>query len=398
MNHHLPTWLSEPALQQLFTATHAAGGELRVVGGAVRDFLLTREGGDIDLATTLLPEQVLELAAAQKWKAIPTGIDHGTVTIVLPERVVEVTTLRRDIATDGRHATVAYTDDWQEDATRRDFTINALYMDAQGEIYDYFRGREDIETRTLRFIGEAAARITEDGLRILRYFRFLAAYGQPPADSEALAAISAKKEMLAALSGQRIAAEMRKLLGVANPAYALRLMRDTGIAPLVFGRDIEPQRIIRLHLLESGADYQTSVWARALLLLPEGREADAAWLSERWKLSRHESAQLQQLVRTPAFDAAAAPHVHTRLLRLDGAPAYLDWLLTQAALTPGIDTAPYVKRAQEFTPPIFPLTAKDLIAQGMQEGKALGDRLRLLESKWEESDYQLTKEALLKSD
>ena len=392
-----PDWLNEPGLQQLFAATQEAGGEARVVGGAVRDFLLGIAGGDVDVASTLLPEATMQLAAAQGWKAIPTGIDHGTVTLVLPERVVEVTTLRRDVETDGRHAVVAYTDDWKADAARRDFTMNALYMDRRGEIFDFFDGRTDLESQTVRFIGEAATRIAEDGLRMLRFFRFLASHGKPPADAAALAAIAERKGMIAQLSGERIANEMRNLLAVPNPAFALRLMVDTGVAAEIFPRAIAPQLLIRLHMLEAQADYQTSVWARVVALLGPAT-ADVEWLSQRWKLARHETKQLAQLVglleSTPAVEGMPR-HAHTRILRLHGAPVYVDWLLVQAALQAGLDIAPYVTLAHDFVPPTFPITAKDLMARGMKEGKALGEALATLEQRWEESDYTLTREALL---
>jgi poly(A) polymerase len=262
----LPDWLRDQPLQQLLAATAAAGGQARVVGGAVRDFLLGSEGGDVDVATSLAPERTMAIAEQQGWKAIPTGIAHGTVTLVLPTRIVEVTTLRRDVTTDGRRATVAFTEDWREDASRRDFTINALSMDAAGNIYDYFDGKTDIAQKRITFIGDAATRIAEDGLRILRFFRFLAMLGTPPADEIALQAISEKKGMLAELSGERVANEMKKLLGAHNPAYALRMMQRTGVTALVFGREIEPSTMIRLQMLEGQADYQCSVWARGLAL------------------------------------------------------------------------------------------------------------------------------------
>jgi len=389
-----PPWLSEAPLQQLFAATRAAGGEARAVGGAVRDWLMAREGADVDVASTLPPEKTIEIALQQHWKAIPTGIDHGTVTVVLPTRVVEVTTLRRDVTTDGRRATVAFTDDWREDAARRDFTINAMSMDAEGKVYDFFDGQKDLAANRVRFIGDASARITEDGLRILRFFRFLATHGKHPADAEALAAIAAHKEMLQHLSGERIANEMRKLLAADAPAYALRLMSEHGVAPLIFSSSIEASRMIRLQLLEGQADYQCGVWARVVCLLSaEGK--DTEWLIARWKLSRNEMKQLMQLVQLPAFVAGAPRHVHTRILRLHGAPVYLDWLLTQAAAGQGVNVAPYVHLAHEFVPPKFPLTAKDLMTSGMAEGKALGDRLAALEKAWEESDYGLDREELL---
>lgn len=388
-----PTWLHENGLQQFFAATKAAGGDARAVGGAVRDFLMDVESGDVDVASTLLPEQTMALAEKEGWKAIPTGIAHGTVTVVLPERILEVTTLRRDVETDGRHATVAYTAQFEEDAARRDFTFNALYMDAEGTITDFFAGRDDLNARSVRFIGDAATRIAEDGLRILRYFRFLASHGKPPADSDALAAIAAKKDMLDQLSGERIAAEMRKLLGVPNPAYALRLMQEQGVAAHVFGQAITPQTMIRLHMVENQAEYQTSIWARLVALVPM---LEVKWIHARWKLSRHELTQLTLLSSLPPFDAAAPKYTHTRLIRLHGAPAYLDWLLGQAAVTPGIDVAPYVSLAHQFVPPQLPVTAKDLLALGMSEGKALGDALSSLEQRWEESDYTLTRDELLR--
>ena len=394
-NHTQPDWLNEAPLRQLLQAIADAGGEARVVGGAVRDHLLGITGGDVDVASTLSPEHVMNIAAKQGWKAIPTGIAHGTVTLVLPTRVVEVTTLRRDVTTDGRHATVAFTEDWREDASRRDFTINALSMDAAGKIYDYFAGQADITAHRVRFIGDAATRIAEDGLRMLRFFRFLASVGKPPADDAALAAIGEKKSMIATLSGERVANEMKKLLNAHNPAYALRLMQSTGTAALVFGQAIEPATMIRLQMLEGQAGYQTSVWARALGLLPHASEAEAGSIITRWKLSRQEAAQLTLLAKLPTVEATAPRHVHTRILRLHGAPAYLDWLLVHAARTAGIAIAPYVHLAHDFKPPIFPLTAKDLLARGMKEGKALGDALAAMEQRWEQSDYTLTKEALL---
>lgn len=540
-----PEWLHEPALQALLKATQDAGGQARIVGGAVRDFLLGREGGDVDVASSLLPEQTMAIAEQHQWKVIPTGIAHGTVTLVLPTRIVEVTTLRRDVTTDGRRATIAFTDDWKEDAARRDFTINALSMDAQGAIYDYFDGQKDIAAQNVRFIGDAATRIAEDGLRILRFFRFLAVFGKPPADADALAAITASCGMVAALSGERVAQEMKKLLSAHNPAYAVRLMEQSGVAAQVFGRAIDPSRMIRLQMLEGQADYQTSVWARALALLPQATNEDAIWLSERWKLSRHEAQQVKLLAAlnepstckgegrvgvefrrhspqtidhartlrtnttevekmlwkklshrqtgyqfrrqhpiqgyivdfactakklaieldggqhgeqeaydrkrtriieaegyrvlrfwnhdilenlegvyaavldalkeqsTPNYPHPTLPltgggqsavqlfnalprHVHTRIIRLHGAPAYLDWLLAEAAKTSGLEIAPYVHLAHDFKPPTFPITAKDLMAKGMKEGKELGDALSTLELRWEESDYMLTKEALLR--
>ncbi len=390
----IPAWLNEPSLQQLFAAVQNADGEARVVGGAVRDFLIGRPGGDIDLATTLPPERVMTLAATQGWKAIPTGIDHGTVTLVLPERTVEVTTLRRDVTTDGRRAVVAYTDDWQEDAARRDFTINALSMDRTGEVFDYFRGRDDLTARRLQFIGDAARRIEEDGLRILRYFRFLAVLGWS-ADAAALGAIAVQKSLITTLSGERIQLEMKKLLRAENPREALRQMAESGIAPLVSHADWSFARLEKLLQVERQYEVAAMPFLRLFALIePDARPEVAAWLVTRWKLSRRCQAAVTYFAAP--MDVPDAATVKERV-RHDARALVIGRLLLAAA-----DTAEprpvtvLIPLAQTWQAPDFPVTAKDLLARGMVEGMALGDTLRVLENRWVESDYTLTKEVLLR--
>ena len=221
---------SRETATQIIRCLHEAGHEAYLVGGCVRDTLLGHASNDIDAATRHLPAAVIDRCKAAGIRTIPTGIDHGTVTAILDEGPVEITTLRRDVSTDGRRATIAYTDNWREDAARRDFTINALYADPlTGAISDYFGGIADLEARRLRFIGDAAARIAEDHLRILRYFRFLARYGDNELDSSAYDACVTAANSLMALSRERIADEMLKLLGVTAPVPALRLMIEGGI-------------------------------------------------------------------------------------------------------------------------------------------------------------------------
>ncbi len=297
-----PEWLDEPGLQRLFAATRAVGGEARVVGGAVRDHLLGRAGGDVDLASTLTPEATMELAKVEAWKAIPTGIAHGTVTLVLPERVVEVTTLRHDVATDGRHAVVEYTDDFAADASRRDFTINALSMDADGAVYDYHGGRADLDARRLCFIGHAAARIAEDGLRILRYFRFMAQLGFT-GDDAALAACADARGMIAELSGERIAQEMKKLLTAKNPAVALQAMAESGLDHAVTKQAWQLTPLHAVIAREQEAGMTPNPWVRLLALMaPDARESTAHYVAERWKLSRAERAALLFLAGTESTD------------------------------------------------------------------------------------------------
>lgn len=388
-----PLWLDEPALQQLFTAIEAAGGEARAVGGVVRDHLLGRSGGDIDLTSSLVPERVMEIATQHGWKAVPTGIAHGTVTLVLPNRVVEVTTLRRDVATDGRHATVAYTDNFEEDAARRDFTINAMSMDRYGQLYDYFGGQEDLAAGQIRFIGDAHKRILEDGLRILRFFRFLATHGTPPADHAAIQACGSHKTMLDRLSGERVQQEMKKLLAAPNPSYALAQM-----SLLAFGEALCQQawQLSMLQpLLQREAQYKQplSPWSRLLVMVPVAqRIAVAQYISVRWRLSRADMQLLEFLTAPPALANDAEVKEALRHYKRD-------WVLASMLLQ-SLDDArlPYAKLlpiARSFDPPIFPVSAKDLLARGMKEGPELGALLRSLELRWADSGYRLKREELL---
>jgi poly(A) polymerase len=235
-----PSWLQQSPVRALIAAFAAVGSPLRFVGGCVRDSLLDRPVKDIDAATPAIPPQVITLLEKSGIKAIPTGIAHGTVTAVIENKHVEITTLRRDAQCDGRHASVEFSDDWREDAARRDFTMNALYLSPQGELFDYFGGLDDARHGRVRFIGEPASRIREDGLRVLRFFRFYAWFGRGAPDAAALEACVAERGMIKRLSGERIQKEMLTLLAAPGPVPALRAMQETGVlaevmlAPLSF--------------------------------------------------------------------------------------------------------------------------------------------------------------------
>jgi poly(A) polymerase len=222
-------WFLKPGLQRIFALLNADGGEARVVGGAVRNALMGMPVADIDMATTLPPQDVVERAQRAGIKAVPTGIEHGTVTLVLDGEGFEVTTLRRDVETDGRHAQVIFGTDWNEDAQRRDLTINALYADASGEVIDLVGGLADIETRNVRFIGDAGTRIAEDYLRVLRFFRFFAHYGSGRPDADGLRASARAKDKMSTLSAERVWSEMKKLLSATDPSRALLWMRQSGV-------------------------------------------------------------------------------------------------------------------------------------------------------------------------
>src|SRR5690606_23717065 len=226
-------WLKAKPLQALFKALNRDGGEARVVGGAVRNTLLGSKVSDVDLATTHLPQETVRLAKEAGFKPVPTGIEHGTITVVVQGHPFEVTTLRQDVETDGRHAKVAFGTDWKADAERRDFTINALYMTADGTIIDDVGGLADIESRTLRFIGDAEQRIREDYLRILRFFRFFAWYGSGRPEADGLRASERLKDGLAQLSAERVWAELKKLLSAPDPSRALLWMRQGGVLNLI---------------------------------------------------------------------------------------------------------------------------------------------------------------------
>jgi len=388
-----PLWLHEPDLQQLFARVQAAGGEARAVGGCVRDHLMQRKAGDIDIACTLLPDAMMRLSTAQGWKAVPTGIAHGTVTLVLPQRVVEVTTLRRDVQTDGRHAEVAFSDNFEEDALRRDFTMNALYMDAWGVITDMVGGTEDIEERRVRFIGDAAQRIREDALRMLRFFRFLATHGQPPVDEAALSAIGAQKILLNDLSGERIQQEMKKLLGAHDPSYALARM-----SVLAMGESLcdAPWQLQLLHPLlqhESQQRLPPNVWVRMMALVPAAQRIHAAqYICQRWRLSRADVQWLEFLTAPPPLNDARQVREALRHYKREWIMAAI---MVLALDNPELHMPSVMPIARSFEPPVFPVSARDLLARGMVEGRELGEHLRALEKRWIDSDYKLGRDELL---
>lgn len=388
-----PDWLAHADIEALLAACARQSITLRFVGGAVRDTVLMREVGDIDAATPSLAAEVQQKLEAEGIKIVPTGLKHGTVTAVLASRHVEITTLRRDVETDGRHAKVEPTTDWQTDAARRDFTMNALYIDAEGELYDYYDGAEDALHGRVRFIGDAAKRIQEDGLRILRFFRFLATHGEPPANGAALAACGDAHWMLEEISGERIAQEMKKLLLAPNPTYALRLMEEANVAAHLFTQPLRIHTLTRLTMLEHTAQTRAGVWGRCAALLQHEDAAPA--IAKRWRLSNKEARSLELLASLPRLKRGDARHMHTCVLRMHGKDIYRDLLLLSAAEGGAFDLAPWMHLADTFVAPVFPLTGPDVKAKGIAEGPAMGETLRRLESLWEESDYTLTREALL---
>ena len=375
-------WLEAAETQRVFDLLSEKGFLIYAVGGCVRNALLGEPVTDIDLATSATPEDVIALAGQSDIKAIPTGIEHGTVTLVVNDSSFEITTFRKDVETDGRHATVAFTDDVVEDARRRDFTMNALYVDRTGAVLDPLDGLADLKSRRIRFIDDATSRIKEDYLRVLRFFRFHAQYGEPKngVDQEALAAIAANFEGLTAVSAERIGSEVRKLLAASDPSPAVALMKAVGV----------------LHCVLPGAD---DIWLGPLVHLETSAAVPAHHVrrlavlgghnaSERLRLSRAEGRALK-LLRDTAFSGSEIREVAWR----QGAKVAIDVLLVRQAVA-GHPLSPGALDAiHEASSKICPVTASDLLAA--KQGAELGRAVARAEKAWIDSDFSLPRDVLL---
>jgi poly(A) polymerase len=391
-------WLHAPASLRLLAALGARSRPARFVGGCVRDALLGRDLADreLDLATPELPHAVQQLLKDAGIRAILTGLDHGTVTAVIGKWRFEITTLRRDVSTDGRRATVAFTDDFREDAARRDLTINAMSCDAEGRLFDYFDGRADLAAGRIRFVGDAAVRIAEDYLRILRFFRFFALYGREPVDSEALQACAVATGEIKRLSGERIQVEMSRLLQAQDPLPALRLMAEAGVLEQVVSEPVAFERLSRLLRLAPEADALLRL--AALLRPPPAEFATAAWVAERWRLSNEERDRLMQLVEAPLPSLAALPAERRRALHQMGKSVYLDLVRLAAADSagdPGTGLVGAVAEAERWMPKRLPVTGDDVTGLGLAPGPRVGELLRALEAWWVERDFRPGRDACL---
>ncbi|MCD2173740.1 CCA tRNA nucleotidyltransferase [Rhizobium sp. C4] len=401
-------WFNAPDLKRAMALLNADGGEGRIAGGAVRNSLMGIAIADVDLATTLKPDEVMARAKASGIKAIPTGIDHGTVTLVIDRRPFEVTTLRRDVTTDGRRAEVAFTDDWQEDASRRDLTINGLYADATGEVIDLVEGLADIETRTVRFIGDAETRIREDYLRILRYFRFFAFYGSGRPDAAALRAMAREKDGLKQLSAERVWSEMKKLLSADDPGRALLWMRTTGILTLIlpetekWGIDEVPGLIAA----ERAFGWRSDPLLRLAAMVPPDVERLAA-MAERLRMSKQEAASFADWASSPKIPEKIAATAFRRMLYRSGKGGVIVRLKLQLSIVRAKaegDTAFMAEvarlsgllgEAEAWTKPVFPLSGADVLAKGMSPGPRVGELLAKLEEEWVSGDFNDGKRELL---
>jgi len=390
-------WLASGPAARVLDLLNADGEEARVIGGAVRNALMGIPLGDIDIATTALPNEVVRRAKQAGIKSVPTGIEHGTVTLVIESHPFEVTTLREDTETYGRRAKVTFGRDWVRDAERRDFTINGLSVDADGVVHDHVGGLADLEARRVRFIGDPAQRIAEDYLRILRFFRFHAAYGHGEVERTGYLACIGGRAGLAGLSAERIRMDMLKLVVADGAAAAVVAMADGGLLlPLVggvaytgpFAAMIEIEKLMGL----------APSAVRRLAALTVAVTEDARRIASRLRLSNAEAKALDSMGhrwwRLPGMDEA---HAKRRLYRLDEQP-YRDRLLLAWART-GADRNVDQWRAlatlpQRWRAPHFPLRASDFIARGIAEGPALGHVLTLAEDAWLAADFPLDPQVL----
>jgi poly(A) polymerase len=393
-----PAWMQAEETRAVIAALTADGSEVRFVGGCVRDALHARKESDvmdIDIATPDRPPQVIALLDRAGIKNIPTGLAHGTVTAVVDHRHFEITTLRVDVATHGRHADVAFTDDWVEDAARRDFTMNALFCSAAGEIYDPWGGIADLEAGRVRFVGEAAKRIEEDHLRLLRFFRFHAWYGKGAPDAEGLAAATDWAKSLAKLSGERIRAEMLKLLAAPDPAPVIAAMVEVGVLgeAVPGARDAEILRA--LVPLEQTADPLRRL---AALLLGAATASAVHGLAQRLRLSNAESSRLATILFPPEdFGGETDERTLRRELYRHGAEAVTDWLLlVQAARGGAAERFDALRAAaQAWRPVAFPVRGSDALALGMEAGPEMGAALAAVEAWWIAEDFAPDRDACL---
>lgn len=394
-------WITAPETVAVMTALAAAGGEARFVGGCVRDALLGRKVNDVDIATHEPPERVMNLLARAGIKAIPTGIKHGTVTAVIGGRHFEITTLRRDIETYGRHAKVEYTDDWQADAARRDFTMNALFCGADGTVYDPFGGLADLRAQRVRFVGDPEARIREDVLRLLRFFRFHAHYGKPPPDAVALAACRELAPLLPTLSGERLCGETLKLLSAPHPADVVELMQEDGVLKYFLPEATRIDRLRALVTIEESLAGELAARVepiRRLAALLDGSEPSALAAARRLRLSNAERDRLVGLASDADLSPGLSESTRHRLIYRYGRERYRDLVLVRWA--DAVAGANSMDRGREegwrellhagtrWAAPRFPIRGRDAVRLGVPPGPAVGRLMAALEDWWIAGDFQ----------
>jgi poly(A) polymerase len=395
-------WLVDARLQRVLAALSAEGGEARVAGGAVRNALIGEPVSDVDVATTEVPSRVAELSRRADLDVHPTGLDHGTLTVVAKDaqgpKAFEVTTLRVDVETFGRHAQVAFTEDWSADARRRDFTMNAMYCDRAGTVFDPVGGYADLMERRVRFVGEPEARIREDFLRILRFFRFHARYGQGNPDPDGFAACVALQEGLEKLSAERIRQEMLKLLVAPGAVPALRVMVETGIAGRILPTGHDLARMSRMAEIDASHGLEPDPVLR-LAAIGLATADDAATLRQALRLSNAEFGRLQHLARSVPPTPALRANERRIVLYQMGPRNFHDAVrLAWAADASGFAAEDWIELLglpQHWPRPRFPVSGADLARCGVPSGPEMGRLLRRLEDWWMAAGFPADKEAVM---
>ncbi|WP_019905239.1 CCA tRNA nucleotidyltransferase [Methylobacterium sp. 77] len=381
--------LADPDISHLLSVLKAETEETRIVGGAVRDALLGYVSSDVDLATTLLPKEVMRRATATSLRAIPTGIEHGTVTVLRGDRAFEITTLREDIETDGRHAVVRFGRDFARDAARRDFTINALSIDEKGELHDTTEGVADLETGRVRFIGDAATRIREDALRILRFFRFHARYGIGAPDQEGFRAAMEAAQALDGLSRERVRSELLKLLEGPGAVEVIATMRKAGLLERIIGTDGHLDRLTRAIAAET-MDANQMRAATRLAALAVDTVTDATWLRQALRLSNEEH-DLLEAYATARRAIESLPTIRAIDMRrlaathdLPGLALAVDVLSPARTQQIGPEAHAELAAFLDGTRPVprFPLRGSDLVTAGVSPGRSVGKGLEAARSLW----------------
>lgn len=391
-------WMQSPATRAVLDALADGGATVRFVGGCLRDAVLGRPIKDIDFATDAPPERVMDMLRKAGLKAIPTGIGHGTVTAVSNHQPYEITTLRHDVETDGRRAVVAFIDDWEADAARRDFTMNALSLDPDGTLHDPFGGLADLRAGRVRFVGDPRQRIAEDVLRLLRYFRFHAHYGRPPPHAESLAACREMAHLLPRLSAERVRSELLRLLAASDPAAVIRLMRDEGVLEHFLSPATAIDRLERLVAIETARGLCDPLRRLAALLAVD---ADIArHLVQGLRLSNEERDRLVAMagpgpVLAPGLGGAERRRAFYCLNTETWADAVL---LAWASSGAGSDDPAWrnlYDEAASWQRPDFPLTGRDVTKLGVPQGAAVGRFLRAVEDWWVAGDFRADRKACL---
>jgi poly(A) polymerase len=376
----LPERMRDLPTRALLGALSRGGVGARFVGGCVRNTIAGRPLDDIDIAVDKPPEDVMRALAAAQIRSVPTGIAHGTVTAIVDRRPYELTTLRRDVDTDGRRAVVAFTDDWLEDASRRDFTFNALYAESDGTLYDPFDGRADLAAGRVRFIGDADRRIAEDRLRVLRFFRFHAWYGKPPFDEAGFAACRRNAGTLSALSGERVAKELLRLLEAPAPADAVDAMAEAGVLDHWVPELAGTARLREMSVREEWPDP-----VRRLAAVLPG-DADATAIGKRLKLSTQQALRLSvMLAHEPVIDIAGGPKAWRADIYRLGTNLYIDRLLL--AVDSAGDWRGALRFARAWTPPELPVSGGDALKLGLAPGPKIGALIEEVERWWVGRDF-----------